>query len=91
MIVALKYRFKYGYNIKRGKQRGHVASKVVMSGFRKPPKGTDVGHYSYLPSSDQHAVLTNKQMISEINTTLFQHVRVFCNKKIWRNLDSSKR
>ena len=81
MIDALKYKFAYGHDIKRGKQRGHVASKVVMSGFRKQPKGTDVGHYSYLPSSDQHAVLTNKQMISEINTTLFQHVRDFLPQK----------
>ena len=64
MINTLKYRFQYGYDIKRGKQRGHVASKVVMSGWRKEPKGTDVGYYSYHPSSDQHAVLTNKQMIS---------------------------
>ena len=35
MKKALEFRLKHGYNINYGKQRGHLVSKVVMSGLRK--------------------------------------------------------
>ena len=75
MKKALEFRLKHGYNINCGKQRGHIASKVVMSGLRKDPKGMDVGSYSYKPSTNQHAVTSNKKIISELNTMIFQKVQ----------------
>ena len=61
MKKALEFRLKHGYNINLGKQRDHIASKVVMSGLRKDPKGMDVASYSYKPSTNQHTVTSNKK------------------------------
>ena len=59
MKTALEFKLQHGYDINCGKQRGHLASKVVMSGWRKEAKGMDDGCYSHKPSTNHHAVTSN--------------------------------
>lgn len=75
MKKALEFKIQHGFNINCEKQRGRLASEVVTLVWRKEPNGMDVGCYSYKPSTHQHGVTTNKKVILEINTMIFQKVQ----------------